>query len=65
MTTMQVELNERTIILLREVAQKLGVSPEELLKISVEEKLAQFDKNFIAAADYVFAKNTELYKRLA
>jgi len=65
MTTLEITLPDQTASRLHEAAQKLGVSPEELLRISLEEKLEQLDTDFQAAARYVLAKNRELYQRLA
>jgi hypothetical protein len=65
MKTLELALPEQTAIKLQEAAQKLGLMPEELLQISVEEKLARLDAEFLKAATYVIEKNDELYKRLA
>jgi hypothetical protein len=65
MQTWEVELPDQTAAKLQEAAQKLGVSPEHLLRISLEEMLAQLDQDFLAAASYVLDKNKELYQRLA
>jgi hypothetical protein len=43
----------------------LCVTPECLAQIGVEEMLARFDQDFLAATSYVFKKNAELYRRLA
>ena len=45
--------------------QVLGVSPEDLVRVSVEELLAQPDDKFEQAVNYVLEKNAELYGRLA
>ncbi len=50
---------------LEEAAVRLNLSPEELLILSLEEKLAQLDAQFQSASEYVLDKNVELYKRLA
>lgn len=65
MKTVEFELPEATASRLEEAAQKMGVSAEDLLRISVEEKLARLDETFEGAADHVLSKNAELYKRLA
>jgi hypothetical protein len=41
------------------------VSPEDLLRISLEEKLERLDESFRDAVDHVVSKNAELYKRLS
>ncbi|HYK03829.1 MAG TPA: DNA-binding protein [Thermoanaerobaculia bacterium] len=45
-------------------AQEKGVSLDELVRVSLEEKLAR-DQQFEAAARYVLAKNAEIYERLS
>ena len=65
MKTLELHLPEQTASKLEEAAGRLSLSPEELLLISLEEKLAQLDAQFQRASDYVLEKNAELYKRLA
>ncbi|MDQ3753576.1 MAG: DNA-binding protein [Acidobacteriota bacterium] len=50
---------------LREAAARLGLAPEELARVGVEELLKRPDDEFGRAADYVLRKNEELYRRLA
>ncbi|MBC8031896.1 MAG: DNA-binding protein [Pyrinomonadaceae bacterium] len=50
---------------LEKAAERLSVSAEQLLVLSVEEKLAQLDEEFRSSADYVLQKNADLYDRLA
>lgn len=65
METLELNLPEPIATKLKESAERLGVSPEELLVSSLEEKLAQLDEQFNGASDYILNKNSELYKRLA
>lgn len=65
MKTLEVQLPEQTASRLEEAAERLSVSPEDLLLLSVEEKLAQLDAEFRESSDYVLKKNAELYRRLA
>ncbi|MFN2510116.1 MAG: DNA-binding protein [Pyrinomonadaceae bacterium] len=65
MKTLEVQLPEQTASKLEEAAERLNVSPEQLLVMSVEEKLAQLDAEFRDSSDYVLKKNAELYGRLA
>ncbi|MBI3650171.1 MAG: DNA-binding protein [Acidobacteria bacterium] len=65
MKMLEVQLPERTVAKLEAAAERLHISLEELLLLSVEEKLAQLDVEFQQATDYVLTKNAELYKRLA
>ncbi len=50
---------------LKTVAKDRGVKPEDFLLVSLQEKLAKLDTEFINAMQYVLKKNAELYKRLA
>jgi len=65
MKTLEVQLPEQTASKLKEAAERLNVSLEQLLVLSVEEKLAQLDAEFRDSSDYVLKKNAELYDRLA
>jgi len=65
MTTMEIQLPDEVAAKLETTARKLGLSTADLLRISVEEKLATLDGDFNKAARYVLEKNAELYKRLA
>jgi len=65
MKTLEVNLQEPTASRLEDAAQRLGVSPEDLLRISLEEKLERLDDSFRDAVDHVVLKNAELYKRLS
>jgi len=65
MKTLEVNLPEPTVDRLEEAANRLGLSAEDLLRLSVEEKLARLDESFHKAAEHVVTKNAELYKRLS
>jgi hypothetical protein len=52
MQTLEFELPDQTATKLQEAAEKLGVT-ESLAQIGVEEMLARFDKDFLAATGYV------------
>lgn len=65
MTTITVDLPEDRVLRLKEVADLLHVTPEELVRVSIEELLARPDEAFQQAARYVVDKNGELYRRLA
>ena len=65
MKMLEVQLPEQTASRLEKAAERLSVTPEELLVLSVEEKLSQLDEEFRRAADYVLEKNADLYGRLA
>lgn len=65
MTTITIDLSKERIRKLNELAAQYGVSPEELVRISVEDMLEQPEEKFQNAVEYVLKKNDELYKRLA
>lgn len=44
--------------------EQYGVSVDEWIRVSVEEKLAR-DEEFERAAEHVLTKNAELYERLS
>jgi hypothetical protein len=63
-TTLEVQIPDDVASKIRQAAQERGVSVDELVRASVEEKLAR-DSEFESAADHVLSKNSELYKRLS
>ena len=65
MQTIEIHLPEQIAAKLLEAAQRLGVTVEDLLQTSVEEKLARLDEEFLSATAYILDKNAELYRRLA
>lgn len=65
MSTLELNLPEPTAEKLKLAAERLHMSPEDFLMLSLEEKLTQLDGQFQNAAEYVLEKNSELYKRLA
>jgi hypothetical protein len=65
MTTLAITLPEERLLKVKEMAARLGVTPEELARVSLEELLSRPDEAFQRAVDYVLKKNTELYRRLA
>lgn len=65
MTTITIPLSDESLARLRQLAQKEGVSAEELLRTHVEQFLEQPTQKFQRAATYVLNKNRELYRRLA
>jgi len=65
MSTITITLPDDRLKKVKEVADHLGVTPEELVRASVEDFLAQPEAEFEKALMYVLKKNAELYKRLA
>jgi hypothetical protein len=50
---------------LREEAQRLGLTPEDLARAALADLLGTPDAEFRAAAGRIVHKNQELYRRLA
>lgn len=65
MTSITIALSEDRLEKLEEIASRLGVMPEELVLVSIEELLTRPAADFERASDHVLAKNAELYQRLA
>ncbi len=65
MTTITVALPDDRVSQLKTVATRLGLTPEDLVRVSIEELLSRSDEDFERALSYVLKKNTELYRRLA
>ena len=62
---MTLQLDDAKADALRNRAQRVGLEPEQLLRASVDDLIAQPDVDFDQAANRVLAKNRELYRRLA
>lgn len=65
MSELTINLPEISHNRLTEEAARLGLSPEELVRASIEEWLIQPDEAFEEIIDHILEKNAELYKRLA
>jgi predicted transcriptional regulator len=60
-----IRLSDDRLAKLQEIAARLHISPEELVRASVEELLARPEETCQRAIEYVLKKNAELYSRLA
>jgi len=65
MTTLTITIADDRAKKLQELASRLKVAPEELLRVSLEDLLATPDDEFEKVARYVLQKNAEVYRRLA
>jgi predicted transcriptional regulator len=65
MSSITITLSDEHMLRLREAAERFGVTPEELARVSIEELVARPDEKFEQATRYVLEKNEELYRRLA
>ena len=64
MKTLELLVSEDVASRIEQAASDRGLSVEELVRTSVEEKLAR-DAEFERVTEAALAKNAELYKRLA
>ena len=64
MKTLEIHVPDETASKIEQAAQQRGISVEQLLQTSVEEKI-QRDAEFERAVGRVLEKNAELYRRLA
>jgi len=60
-----IDLSDSQFQKLQNLARVHGIATEMLLKASLEDWLNLQKGDFVDAADYVLAKNAELYRRLA
>ncbi len=65
MTTITIPISDDGLKKLRERASYYQVTPEELVRVSLEDLLDRPTEDFRQALEYVLNKNTELYRRLA
>jgi predicted transcriptional regulator len=65
MTTITIALSDDQLQKLQQIATLFQVTPEELVRVSIEELLSRPEEEFRKALEYVLQKNTELYQRLA
>ena len=65
MTSITIDLSDSQLEKLQNLAAVHGIALEVLLKASLEDWLNSQKSEFVDAANYVLAKNNELYRRLA
>ena len=65
MSAITIDLPDDRLSRLKEMAARLGVSPESLARIGIEELLARPDEQFERTANHILEKNAELYRRLS
>lgn len=65
MSTITITVSDDRLAKLKEVAARFNVTAEDLVRVSIDELLSRPEESFKKAADYVFDKNSELYRRLA
>ena len=62
---LDIELSPTQAERLREEAERLRVTPEELARAALSDLLSEPDETFNTAVERVLRKNDELYRRLA
>ncbi len=65
MNAITITLPEERLLKLKEMADSLGVTSEELVRLSIDDLLTRQDRAFEEATREVLEKNAELYRRLA
>ena len=65
MDAITITLSDDRLAQLREMAARFRVSPEELVRVGIEELLGRPDDAFQRAVTEALKKNAELYRRLA
>jgi hypothetical protein len=65
MSSITVSISEEQLLKLQDVAARFDLSPEDLVRVSLEDLLARPQEDFKTAVEYVLNKNDELYRRLA
>ena len=65
MAYITINISDEQLRKLQQLAQESQISPEDLLRSSIDDWLATPKDEFKQAASYVLRKNAELYRRLA
>ena len=65
MAEIRIPLADDQMAQLREVAERHGIAPDEIARLSLEDLLSCSDESIQAQIDHVIEKNKELYQRLA
>jgi hypothetical protein len=65
MKEITITLPDQKLLKLKEMAEHFGITPEALVRLSVEDLLTRPDQAFEAATSRVLDKNADLYSRLA
>jgi hypothetical protein len=65
MTSITITLPDERMAELSELASQVGISPEQLVLVSIDELFTKREGNFRDVIEYLLEKNADLYKRLA
>jgi len=65
MSTFTINLPDDRLRALKKLSNRLNISPEELVRLSIEEILTRPEETYRQAIEYIVDKNSDLYQRLA
>jgi hypothetical protein len=65
MTSITIALEDDRLQLLKELATQLGMTTEDLVRISIDDLLSHPGQDYRQAAEHILRENEELYKRLS
>ena len=65
MTNITIALPEDILAKVQDIADRYHISPEDLIRATVEELVTAPEESFLEAVEYVLNKNKTLYERLA
>jgi len=65
MSTFTISLPDDHMRALKKLSSQLNNTPEELVRLSIEDILTRTEEYFRQALEHVLEKNSELYQRLA
>jgi len=65
MKTLTIQLSDETADRLKALAERLGMSLEEVAQVSLDDQLKRLGQEYEEAAEEVLSKNAELYRRLS
>ena len=65
MTNITIALPEDILVKVQDIADKYHISPEDLIRATVEELVTAPEESFLEAVRFILSKNRTLYERLA
>jgi len=65
MTTITISIPDDRLQKIKEMSSVFHISPEDLIRASIEDLITRPGEEFERIVEYVLEKNAELYKRLA
>jgi predicted transcriptional regulator len=65
MKTLTIQLSDETADRLKALAERHGMSLEEVAQVSLDDQLKRLGQEYEEAAEEVLSKNAELYRRLS